>query len=120
MGHRPANLEFSWKVHQGDEFAGIGRDLDRTFAALDERDDRLEAWILAIGVGPRPSELMRLQRLLGRPLYTMGGPQPHAMIRDPNTELTQPAVEAALLLTADLIYRLWQSDNLRMGEPWDE
>lgn len=101
-------------------FPKAERDLEAAFQNAEDRSDRLEAWILATGLGLRPAELARLQRVLGTPTYTLGGPQPHAIDRYRDVELTQPVVEAALLLTADVIFRLWQNDSMRLGEPWED
>ena len=110
----------SWRssrIRTGRDWA---RDLKEAVEALTDRSNRMEAWIVAAGVGLTPGELDRLQRLVGSPVYTLGGPQPHSINRDPKVELTAGAVEWAVLSTADVIYRLWQNDSMRLGEAWEE
>ena len=97
----------------------LPRELEETLKSHDDRADRLEAWILAIGLGLRPAELVRLQRLLGRPTYTLSRDPPKVHRRE-DARLTPEDVEWALLTTADVTYRLWQGDAMKLGEPWSE
>jgi len=99
----------------------IDREVRDALSGLRDRANRHEAWILATGLGLRPRELRRLQRTVGEPIYTMAGPQPHSIPRDPRVELNRPLVEWAVLTTADIIYRLWQDDSLFLSDdPWRE
>jgi len=119
-GHRRPMLRNTFPGQgMSSDYRNAERALEEAFVAADKRSDRLEAWILAFGLGLRPSELARLQRVVGTPIYTMGGPQPAAVNRHPDVELTPEAVTSAVLLTADVIYRLWQNDSMRAGEPWE-
>jgi hypothetical protein len=114
---RHSESRFRFRIH--DIRRESGRDLGEMLESLEDRANRLEAWALAIGLGLRPAELARLQRLLGRPLRTLGPQTPDIMRRE-DVELTANAVEWAVLLTADVIYRLWQDESMRLGETGED
>ncbi len=93
---------------------------DGVLDGLDERSDRLEAWVLALALGLSPVVLARLQRTLGTVTW-WGGPVGHPGVeRRPSVETTESAASAATLEVADIIFRLWQDDALRRGDQWDD
>jgi hypothetical protein len=81
----------------------------------DENARLHEAWILALGLGLRPVELARLQRVLGVPVFD--GPRFVEVEHDEAVELTEPIVTWAVRLTTDIIFRLWQGESLA-ARPW--
>lgn len=91
-------------------FAEAERYLDDVLTELDDRVDHHEVWILATGLGLRPTELSDLQRLLGRASFD--GYEMPTVHRGADVNLTREAVETALLATADVIYRAWQAGML--------
>jgi hypothetical protein len=76
-----------------------------------------EAWILAIGLGLRPIELRRLERLLGDPQQSITESRPSNVLRREGVVLTRPLVEWAVRLLADVVFRLWLSESLSPA-PW--
>jgi hypothetical protein len=95
------------------------RNLGYALQRADETANLHETWILALGLGLRPVELARLQRIVGQPDGTFKVPEP--IERDPKVELTLPVVTWALRVTTDVIYRLHQGEGLSQREwPYDD
>lgn len=119
-GHHPPQFRgsFPGRGGFGSEFERAERALQDEFKAVHEREDRLEAWVLALGLGLRPVDLARLQHTLGRPWRRDA--QSASVTRSADADLSPQRVEAAILLTTDLVYRLWQSGSLGTGNPWEQ
>lgn len=93
---------------------GLGPALEHVTELIDHqtrRADHQEAWVLALGLGLRPSELDSLQETLGRPSYYLSGRT--EVHRPTEVILTETTVERALLMVADVVLRLSQLDGLR-------
>lgn len=73
-----------------------------------QRAEAVEAWVLALAVGLQPSELEDVLSVLGRPAYWNSV----TIHRDPSVRLEAATVENALLMAADVIFRLWVTDSL--------
>lgn len=96
---------------------GLGGSIENVHKETERRADAIEAWVLALGIGLQPAELAELQRLLGRPISPMRGNT--TVRRRDDVVLTSSSVEAALLKTTDVVFRLWLTDALRRDEPDD-
>ncbi len=93
------------------------RDRQLWFAVqrADETARLHEAWIVALGLGLRPVELERLQRVLGEPLPDAEGPV--EVEHEERPELSESIVRWAVHLTTDVVFRLWQGQALA-ARPW--
>jgi hypothetical protein len=92
--------------------------VDSMFAIFAEQRQLHEAWILALGLGLRPIELRRLQRVLGQPMRSIREVgEVSEVMRDKSVKLTRPTVQWAVRTTTDVVFRLWQSESLA-PRPW--
>jgi len=83
---------------------------DQVFGILRDQARLHQAWILAFGLGLRPIELARLQRLLGEP-------DDEGVYRAKGVTLDRAGVQWAVRTTTDVIFRLWLSESLA-PRPW--
>jgi len=93
---------------------------DDILHGLEERSDRLEAWLLALALGLSPAVLARLQRTLGAVTWWGGAVARAEVSRRPNVDTSPSTTTDAILEVADIIFRLWQDDALRRGDTWDD
>lgn len=85
------------------------RELGGAFDSVNKRAEALESWILSIATGLQPREIEGLQRVLGRPAYYAAGP---IRINRAPQALGEAEIDRALLLVADVIFRLWLSESI--------
>jgi hypothetical protein len=93
------------------------RDVVKAIAGVSEQTVLHEAWILALGIGIRPVELERLQRVVGEPIFTAPNGPPTEVIHSERVTLTEALVTWALRTTTDVVFRLWQGEALA-SRPW--